>query len=263
MIKLLKYDVKRTAGALLAALAVLVIVEICASFIWSFQPPVDPADTSSLKTAGVIPLIVSLTAYGAACVYVYVQSIKSFVINLRSVSRRLLPLKPLAFVLSPILYCTAGFAVIGLLALMHIAIIRALPQNPLHSLLIPFRLQDGIATWLIGVWTTLVMLLGIFLLIALLMSFRFRGRVFVGIVLFTLFENTISMLEAKWFPEVRSEFSSFLNIKLYESDNTGRLAVPTAIPFGEWASGQFLFELAVAAAVLVATVWVIKHKLES
>lgn len=253
MSKLLKYHFRHNAVLLLGTLALLLLLQIS---VLLFVPRGEMAQAYGLA--------VSLMAYVGACIVAVVACIKSFYMSLRSPSRRLLPLKPVTFIFSSVLFGLICIFIVEFIAFAEGALVkRVLTGGILHDAIVPFRAEDFLAGGVIGLWSSAFYSLTVFLFLAYLFSFRFKGRVAAGILGLILLQNTAAYLETKLFKEQSQEAVQFFSVKLFESDSAGRVAVPVYYPLGSWFTGPFLLELAIAAVMFGVTLWLMKHKVEN
>ncbi|MEO3946442.1 hypothetical protein [Gorillibacterium sp. CAU 1737] len=251
---LLYYQLKQRRNHLLGVLGILVLLELYLLFF----PPV-----RQITEAGVIML--SGTGYIGAFIVFSVESIRSFFQSLKLPSRRLLPLRPVSHVLAALIYGLLGFAVIALLALLHgILLKQAFPRHLLAKLVDPVSFQDFLAGLAIGTWAFLFSVISIYLLIAFIYSFHFKYRVLVAIVGYNLLLTGISRLEEYLFQveDGGSEIFRMLSIRWGESADMSGVNVSGPSSITHWLSGALLYEIAFGVLFIVATLWLMKNKVE-
>lgn len=242
MIRLLKYDLKRNAVALLGALTVLVLAMVC----------IEIFNRSAEQR-----LVSRLVAYTVAFVLIFVQAIKTYAKNIKSYSRRLLPVNLVNHVLSPAVMAVMNLLILGLLFLLHNWILTAFHLNPM----LKTANLNVAATGFVGLiilWATSVQLMIIFTSITLAMSFRVKARVWIGIVALFALQYVFSLLGdliPNSITHLSGEFLSYKNTTYgYSIDiTTGDVALSLI---------NFVVELIFTVALITLTVQLLKRRVE-
>lgn len=252
MIKLFKYDWKRDSNTIYSVLAVLVIGQLLLHWLGisrGWEPTVR--------------LGVGLAVYIAAVVVMVITGYKSYIKNLKSYQRRLVPIHPLYHVLSSLLFSTLIMLAVFAIAAAHGLLL--ISRSDLMAFLELGNLQltawDVIVAAASGIWGTFFVVLLVFFAITVgaMVSIRGKAGVWVGIITFIALSNLISLINEKVFEQVGS--TSNFGIAQIE---TGSTVVPDTFTINSIGTGLggFLFELAVAALLLWLMVWPIRKKLE-
>lgn len=252
MIKLFKYDWKRDSNTIYSVLAVLVIGQLLLHWV-GVSRGWDP----------MIRMGVSLAVYIAAVVVMVITGYKSYIKNLKSYQRRLVPIHPFYHVLSSLLFSTLIMLMIFAIAAAHGLLL--ISRSDLTAFLELGNLQltvwDVITAAASGIWGTFFIILLVFFSITVGAMVNIRGKagVWIGIIVFMALSNIISLINEKVFEQVGS--TSNFGIAQIEAGST---VIPDAVTINSIRTGLggFLFELAVAALLLWLMVWPLRKKLE-
>ncbi|WP_410511448.1 hypothetical protein PaeBR_15325 [Paenibacillus sp. BR2-3] len=247
MLKLVKYDLRRNRDKIWGALVVLLLVQ---SGIW-ISAEVSDWDREAM-------FIMNIASYTIGGVVLLVQACITYDYNLKSYHRRLLPLKSVYTVLSPLL--TYLFMLLGVIALaaLHLGLYMLLDSRG-----IPEDFGSVAAAGLIQLlWSACFVMLILMLSITIARSLRFRAGVWIGIATFIVVQNGFAWLELALFGSSINSLDSAFQIKL-----TGK--VPTsdggmAVAFQDlFKIGPMLFEAGFAAVMLYVITVLVKRRVES
>ncbi|WP_058303068.1 hypothetical protein [Gorillibacterium timonense] len=253
MSKLLKYQFRQNATSLLGALSILILIQLSLLLY-----------TPGGEQAKAYTIMISVISYAAVCILIFVECIRGFYQSLKLPSRRLLPLGPLAYMAASLIYGLISQSVLGLIALAQAALIKhRLPHHLLHDAIASFGIGDYLAAAITGLWMFVFYCMVAYFLVTFLFSFRFKGKIPVVIIAFTLLQNVPSLIEQELFHTPVTKMTQYFSFKLYESDGAGSLTVPVNFPLKEWFMGPVLFELAIVLVLLGVTLWLMKHKVEN
>ncbi len=245
MIKLLKYDLRRTMSLLLAVAVMLILAELI--LIWS-------------PLGFEVKIVLAVLFNFAAAVIFTINNLRVFDYNIKSVSRRLLPVSTLSYVWSSLIY-----GVLNTLALMLIAggaalyFIRNFDTFALGDAFhFPAYIWAGIV-----VEAALVTVYGFimfYMVIALARSLTRKGVLWVGLLLFIVLSIVIDWVENLLFGTSSSEFSNLVSFQV----KNGVLTHDTvSVGMGSNAIGSFVFELLLCVAFLMVIKWCVEKKIEA
>ncbi|MGG1877852.1 hypothetical protein ABDI30_09810 [Paenibacillus cisolokensis] len=243
MMRLLKYDWKRNSTTVLGTLAVLIIIQT-AIMVTGMIRGWDP----------IVMLVSSLMGYSSIGVLLIVLVVRTFDYNIRSYQRRLLPLRSVWTILSPLFMGVLGMIALAILVLTHLW---------LHFYFLGFQ-QLGVelgllfqdANFLLGIWRLIwgfsYIILSIFFATAVARTIPRKSGVWVGILVFVLLHNMIDWVgrgllgQGYW----------------TESEITETGLSITMGPLGQ-SMGKTIYEMVVAALLLFATAYLIDRKVEA
>lgn len=179
MLKLLKYDFRRSRDQILGLFVVTLLLQVGT---W-ISAAMDMEDL----------LVLNVVVYSiAGCILVY-TAIRTFERNTRVYHRRLLPVKPLQSVLSPLLLCWLLLLGMTVMALAHFGLYNWAYPDAFDFL--PEHLWPIAAGVLLQIlWSvTSVMILVMFSITAA-RCFRVRGRMWIGLIIFVVMDNLLSFV---------------------------------------------------------------------
>ncbi|GIO33911.1 MULTISPECIES: hypothetical protein [Paenibacillus] len=247
MIKLLKYDLRRNANLLLAVCAVLILCELA-----MILSPAMPE----------VKIAVIIVANLAAAVIFMINNLRVFDYNIKSVSRRLLPVNTLSYVWASLIYGilnTLSLIVIGGGAGLYF--FRRYDMLILgNALQLPAYVWLGLA--LEAVFTTVYGFLLFYVVIALARSITKKGAFWVGLLLFLVLSAAVDWLENLMFREDSTQ--AFKVATFHYESSTGIIARDplTAAEGWRW-FGSFGFELLLSIAFLFVIKWCVEKRIEA
>ncbi|MCR2803812.1 hypothetical protein [Paenibacillus soyae] len=250
MIKLLKYDWKRNATAITAMFCILIAVQIGFS-VFAWYRDYDPT----------VQYVISSMLYAFCGFLAFIAACMTFNANLKSYSRRLLPLPSLYTVLSCFVLLLATHAVLAGLYFLHdwiyrllfdIETLSALAAEHLtiiHALSILLAYVFGLAS------TTIVIFFGV----AIARMFEGKLGIFLGIAACIAIYSLVGWLGEILFPFRESSMSLvFLQVD-FANHGPGNEEV-TFIPFENMRLGEVLYELLYNSVLLYGILYIMDRK---
>lgn len=254
MIRLLKYDWKRNANALVASTVILLLAQIAIAVIgevYDWQP--------------IMAYILSLVVFAFAGLMLFLTVCQTYNANLKAHSRRLLPIPSLYAVASPLLLLLGGMAVLLVLFLLHEFVYGTwLGLDVSVMVAMNEQLSFGRSiVFLIGcAW--LAVTVTIYILFCITFARTFEGRIgtWMGIAMFIGLSIVTSWIGATVVPTPASGDVPFgmTGISLTESAPDGLELTVTG--FDGIAVVSFLFELGLAIALLYGIRYMIHHRIK-
>lgn len=247
MMKLLKYDLRRNANLLLAVCAVLILCEL--ALILS------PAMLE-------VKLGVIIVANFAAAVIFMINNLRVFDYNIKSVSRRLLPVNTLSYVWASLVYgilnTLALIVIAGGAGLYFLGRLDASFWGDAFKL--PLYVWIGLA--LEAVFTTVYGFLMFYVVIALARSITKKGAFWVGLLLFLVLSAVMDWLENLLFGQDSTQ--PFNMVTFHFESTTGTITHDslTAVAGWRW-FGSFGFELLLSIAFLFVIKWCVEKRIEA
>lgn len=253
MMRLLKYDWKKNSTMLLSTAVILILAE------------------AGLTIAGYtrgweegITFGLSVMLYVFACMMAVIMTYRTFFGNAKSYSRRLLPVRTVWSVLSPMVLGLLVLIGIGILICIHLGIFSLIFGVPdfkgISTEAIP-QLLKVTAIFIFQIfWAYLFSYMAIALSIAIALMFQ-RGRVWIGILSFIIIQNVISWIISSLF---KANFGGipFLNVKLQSNLMVGgEVVFPDDIMLIRW--GETLLEAVFVVLMLYATVLLLNRRVEA
>ncbi|QOS77263.1 hypothetical protein JNUCC31_20980 [Paenibacillus sp. JNUCC31] len=245
MMTLLKYDFRRNWNTLLAGLAVLIIVQIGLALFFS-------------EVSG---SIIGIIAYVGAGVAIYVKMIKTYRSNIRSYNRRLVPVKGLSHILSPIIFGTLCWLGLIVVAAIHYFIYSATHTGinfASYMNVSGIHLSEILNLLLFLWWVALFSIIIIFLSISIGGSFRFKTGPWISIVAFFLLINLISWLENLIFSGRFNPNELFQ----FTEESTGLSITSNRIIWSDGTWANIIFEIIVAVILVGVAVYLNNKKVE-
>lgn len=246
MLKLLKYDWRRNSLVFYVCIALLVALNALFEIgllVWDWNQYVVFSFT--------------IMAFVAAGITLFVRNATLFSDNLKSYSRRLLPVSP---------YQEIGS--IFVVQLIYTIILSILLTLTLYLLSFTFDFMNLeklnvsiesngflVVTVLYGIWSTVNTLLYIFFAITIALTFRVKYRVWIGTGVFIVLTMIISRIADIIFGK-----SSNMGIQAGPGDSAVFLLFPSQY-LSKFIAG-FLFEIVVAAIIAYCTALLMKKKIE-
>lgn len=246
MLKLIKYDWKHNSIVFYGTISVLIVVEavlLIGGFNWGWN--------KELVTA------LTFLAFFATAATLFVQNCKMFADNLRSYSRRLLPVSPYQEIGSIVVIHLIYVVVVAVLAVISLFILLQFGNisgfDFLDALLSEKLLVSLMIVYLI--WNTVSTLILIMLSISCALSFRSSFRAWIGIAVFFVIVTITSFI---------SDFlvgDAPMNTLQFESGNASFFASIPAQTL--WRGvGAVSIEIVYTALLLLGTVYLMRKKIE-
>lgn len=248
MLKLLKYDWKRNASAVLGLMAILLITQILLNTVGFMN-----------NWNNVLVLILSMLAYGLVIAILLVIVSKTFDRNLKLYNRRLLPVRSVWSILSSLIEALISMIVLMAVVILHIWIFWNMGGLGSIFNLSDTTTSDYVLTLLAAGWKFIFLFLSIFLAIVVARSTRKQWGVWVGILFFFILHNVIQWLEYNLFRAGDAWVGSFFSITVERGEATTMINNETLlVPIG-----PFLFELLLAGLFVYAMIYLIDRKVEA
>ncbi|GKU78239.1 hypothetical protein [Paenibacillus sp. L3-i20] len=254
MIKLLKYDWKRNASVILAALVILLLIQVAFTTAgWLKDWDVDFIS------------VISILLYAMSAFLAFLMACQTFNYNIKAYSRRLLPLPTLYTIIAPIILLFLIQLVIALIFVAHASIIEMIfgEEKTMHLFDLNYFAFMELASIAVSYgWGTLITTLMIFLSITLSKTVEGRGGTFLGIVV--CLAMFIAMPYMAWliFPDSvnSTQYLGFLTLELTEAADGTMTWDVTPFDGVRWL--VLLFEGAVMTALIYGTVFLMNRKIK-
>lgn len=243
MLKLLKYDLRRRRERILVFIVIALLVQPA---IWISSTKVNEQLIS-----------LNLVIYFILALALVFIAVFSYFRNLKSYQRRLIPVTALQTVMSPLLFALLLILTVITLGLVHFGIYQLI--YPLDFL--PDNIVSvGLRCLLQFIWSAGLLMIMAMFSITVALSLRFKGRIWVGIVIFTLLQNGIAYLEKLLFDSYFILLDNTFNFELYENN----LRPDSGITIRYLSTNQWplLFEFVVACILTYAMVVLVKKRIE-
>ncbi|WP_054028234.1 hypothetical protein [Bacillus sp. FJAT-28004] len=250
MIKLLKYDWKRSNDGVLSTLAIFIILEAALSITGATRN----WDEN---------LIIAFSIFGYVMTFIllFIHCCRTFDRNLKSYSRRLLPLHPINGIGAAILLGWITMLLVLIIAAIHIAIFLAFSDMDIQAFKEHVSLEKGALFGMIlsYIWMYTSFMLSILCSITVARSFRMKHSTWIGIVFYFGIQIIASWLTNKLFDQSEGMMGIVsVNIPQTNSD---------VVTFGssfntDFLFGPFLLELAFTLGYLFLMIYLLKKKVE-
>jgi hypothetical protein len=249
MIKLLKYDWKRSSDGILSTLAIMVVLEAALSITGLTQ-----------NWNESVVLSFSIFGYVLAMSLLFIHCCRTFDQNLKSYSRRLLPLHPINGVGSAVLLSWICAILIAVIAAIHIPIYFAFSDIDTSFIKENFLFEKGSIFWIIigSAWTYTSLLISILASITVARSFRFKRSAWIGILFFFGTQFIIAWISDIIFDHGEDSLG-FIEINSTQTGNA--MSVQSSFSIGAF-TGPFLLELVFTAGFLYLMLYLINKKVE-
>lgn len=243
MLKLLKYDLRRRRERILVFIAVAILIQ--------------PALWISSSRMDMHLLTSNLTVYLVLAVAFILLSVLSYFRNLRSYSRRLLPVSALQTVLSPLLQALLLLMIVLVLVLVHLGIYRLF--DPLEFL--PDNLWSmGISMVVQFTWSAGIMMIMIMFSITAAFSLRSKWRVWIGIAILFVLQNGLAFVEKMLFDIYFVGVDRTFNFEMYNYQMRPDSGI--TIRYMSDNPGPLLFESVIACLLIYGMVQMVKRRIE-
>ena len=240
MLKLVKYDFRRNRDMILAVFVVTIIVQIWIGFV-------NFTDQEMFSLNAVV--------YVIAVLIVYVFALRTYVHNLKSYNRRLLPIKTLYTVLSPMVLFLFLLLGVVMMVLIHLGVYAIMYSTSY----LPTSFWKGASFSVVLLfWFTGFSMLLVMFSITVALSIRFKGRVWIGIVTCFILQYVISFLE-EWIFE-GSMSDNALRVGLIDESTFRSMSSLSREVSIIWPT---LFEALIALIMLYGIVKLVKKRVET
>jgi len=251
MLKLLKYDWKRNSTIYYATVAVLLIVQ-ASLYIGSRKGWLD-----------VLVIGLSIMAFMAASLVLFLQACSTFNHHLKSFNRRLLPLKPLQEIAAVLLLNIIYTLTIMLIGAIVAAVMIPAMDNIDFSYIIDNWLKPAPVLSILGysLWSSVNLLIWIMLAIAIARSFKVKHRFWIGLAAFIAIQSIIAYLSYLLFGPSGEAAFGFIQFRVTASAEGEAIAMMPTSWFNPL-SGPFIMEIVTTVAALYAIVYLMNRKVE-
>ncbi|AIQ18048.1 hypothetical protein H70357_16200 [Paenibacillus sp. FSL H7-0357] len=243
MLKLIKYDFRRSRDRILAYFVIAILVH-AATWYWN-------------RHMGVQLVAINLTTYVVVGISLLLTSAITFGRNLKSYHRRLLPVSSLYTILSPLLLCWTLLLSVVIIATLHLGIyILVYSADFLPGNFWPVALNCILQL----IWFSGLMLISIMFAITVANSVRVRGKIWIIIAVLVVLQNGLSYLEQLMFKSSLAGVESMFEFDVLDADSV-RSGITFSYPvLNYW---PMLFEAAVAVILIYAMNVLLKRRVEA
>lgn len=241
MLRLVKYDFRRNRDRILA----IFVITILAQF------GIGLANFADYEMFSLNPI-----AYVITVIIFMVFSVQTYAHNTKSYQRRLLPVKTLYTVLSPLLLFLALITVVLVMASIHLGVYIMMYSK--SFLPVNFWSVAGIGILQIYWSVVFLMLTGMFS-VTLVRSLRIRGRVWIGIATLYLLQNGLTYIEYLIFGTYFSALDNAFQFGIIKDSELPSGIVLTRDVFNLWPT---LFEFAIMVILLYIITKLVKKRVE-
>lgn len=245
MLKLLKYDFRRYRDQIIGLFGVTLLLQV---IIWG-------AGAYYHWDKAAVYILQALAYLGAGA-FITIHSCRTYDTNLKSYGRRLLPVRPIYMVLSPLLMIV--LLAIGLLVIIFLHVMLYLRSVTIEF---PVDFSTFVAVCFFNVLLTIVVGMVLLLFsITVANSLTSRGKIWIGILTFFAFTLVMNYIEGLLFPEAGKwmEFS----ITYYSGTNNTILPDNIRNVSEAFDLGPALFEIAVCALLVAGSARLLKKRVE-
>lgn len=250
MIKLLKYDWKRSSDGILSTLAILIIMEAALSITGYLR---------NWDDGVVIPL--SIFGYVMVMVLLFIHCCRTFDSNIKSFSRRLLPLHPIQGIGALILLSWIVLLLVTAVAAIHVLLYTTLLDINMSEIvkLVEFSGRGWFGVALSGLWTYTVAVIAILASITVAGSFHYKRTAWIGIIFFFVVQSVAVWLENILFNQNESSFGVIsVNSSHVESSGVSFESSFTT----NFLVGPFLLDLVITASLVALMVYLLNKKVD-
>lgn len=194
MMKLLKYDWKRSNDGILSTLAILIILEAALSITGSLR---------NWDEVLVIPL--SIFGYIMVMLMLFIHCCKTFDGNIKSFSRRLLPLHPIQGIGASIVLSWIVWILVTAIAAIHFLLYSVFLDINISEY-VEFTGWGWFSVILTGIWSYTAAIIAILASITVARSFRIKRSAWIGIVFFFAVQSFAVWIDHLLFNQDESSF---------------------------------------------------------
>ncbi|NUU64463.1 hypothetical protein [Paenibacillus agri] len=245
MLKLMKYDFRRNRDQILGLYAVTLLLE---AVIWILAEVYHWENLSML--------VLQAVTYFSAAIFLVVLACRTYSTNLKSYGRKLIPVKTLYTVLSPLLLNLILLIVLIALAVLHVAIYGfvypdILPKDFWYISFISVLNLLGAA---------MVFLIALTFSITVSHSLPFRSKVWIGILTLFVLNLILGLVEGQLFPDS----GGWMELAFRYNFTSGEYLNANGIEAAGKAFdiGPALIETVFCLILLYASTWLVKKKVE-
>ncbi|MCJ8014008.1 hypothetical protein MUG84_19965 [Paenibacillus sp. KQZ6P-2] len=246
MIKLLKYDLRRNATLLLGVTAALILCEL-----------VLLGSGASLDVKMAFTVIFFIVA---AAIFT-INNVNVFDYNIKSISRRLLPVNTFSYVWASLVYGAINTLVLFLIgAGVTLYFAFHIDTSVLRDVHLPAYAWASLV--LEAIFTTIYGFLTIYIIIALARSITRKGVFWVGFLLFLSMETVITFIEKLLFNQDTNQ--TFSLVTFHVEIINGVLASKPVTASTNWnALGVLGFEAILCVVYLFVIKWCVEKRIEA
>ncbi|WP_054940398.1 hypothetical protein [Paenibacillus ihuae] len=242
MLKLIRYDFRRSRDRILAALVIMVLLHIG---IW----------VSSDTTSKDIISMHLITYFVIGIVFLFI-TVFNYNRNLKSYQRRLLPVNTLFTVLSPLLLYWLLLLVVLLIGLLHLG---------LYVLLYSADFMPG-NFWTVAsrsalqcIWSAGFVLLMIMFACTVARSIRVRGKIWIGIAVLVALQNGVAYLEERMFKSYFRGIDNAFRFEVIKASDVPSGLMLNYVGYNLW---PLVFEAVIAALLIYAMTILVRKRTE-
>lgn len=243
MLKLIKYDFRRSRDRILAYFVIALLVH-AATWYWN-------------RKMGLQLIGLNLTTYVVVGVSLLLTSAITYGRNLKTYHRRLLPVRSLYTILSPLLLCWALLLAVVIIASLHLGIyVLVYSADFLPGNFWPVALNCMLQL----IWFSGLTLISIMFAITVANSLRVKGKIWIIIAVLVALQNGLSYLENLLFKSSLASVESVFEFDVLNVDS-----VPSGITFSypDLNYWPMLFEAAIAVILIYAMNVLLKKRVEA
>ncbi|MEK4188017.1 MULTISPECIES: hypothetical protein [Paenibacillus] len=242
MLKLVKYDFRRDRDKFLAVFVIIILAQIGLGFT---------------KLHDYERFILNGLTYVIAGLIFLVMAARTFFNNINSYNRRLLPVRTLNTVLSPLVLFLALLLGIILIALMHLGVYLSMYS----TLVLPENFWTvGLLVLLQAYWFAGYIMLTLMVSITVARSVKFKGRVWIGLATAYLLQNGISYLEYLIF---KSNFTAWESVFQFEVIAETDTRSGIQLTQGHLNLAPLLFEAVIAVLLIAVIIKLVKKRVDA
>jgi len=246
MIKLLKYDWKRSSDGILSTLAIFIVLEAALTI-------------TGLARNWDESLIVALSIFGYAMtmILLFIHCCRTFDRNIKSFSRRLLPLHPIKEVGAAILLGWISMLLVMIIAAIHVSSFIAFSDMDISYFKEHISVGKGtlLGAVISYIWMYTTFMLSIFCSITVARSFRMKRATWIGIVFYFAVQSIASWLMYKLFDQ-----SEVISVEVPQV-NDQAMTFSSSLNM-DYFFGPFILELAFTLGYLSLMIYLLKKKVE-
>lgn len=257
MIKLLKYDWKRNANLFLSVGAILIILQVTISVVGNVRDWVESAI-----------FVLTVMLYGFTGMLLMISILKTFDKNIKAYSRRLLPIRPIWSLISPLVLGWISSIVLNVMIIVHFLLYSYMADqgafNQLTNeigLILSTATAGNIILAVFNMWWWFTYLyIAIALAITIAATVRNRGGVWLGILSFIVIQSVISWIDSTLFYSnavAKSGFTITVGPSTIE-----RVTEINDFSWNTFSWGSALLEFIAVAIMIFAIVRLINRKVE-
>ncbi|MNO82492.1 hypothetical protein D3C76_737700 [compost metagenome] len=242
MLKLVKYDFRRDRDKFLAVFVIVILAQIGLGFT---------------KLHDYERFIMNALTYVIAGMIFLVMAARTFFHNINSYNRRLVPVRTLKIVLSPLVLYLILLLGIIFVALIHLGVYISMYST---SFLPENFWTVGSLVLLQAYWFSGFMMLTLMFAMTVARSMKFKGRVWIGLATAYLLQNGLFYLENLIF---KTNFAAWESLFQFEIVDEPEIANGIQLTQGYVNLGPTLFEAVVAVLLIAVIIKLVNKRVES